>query len=284
MLIGLTIAACSDKTSSITKNDSDALKNPVSEIMQKYPGHLPDGFEGNRRIRPGNYIQLDILATTRNFINIWLPEYCTYKGLKKPFFLLSEGANLLKVDTTSTGGISLSTKVGDGLKMTGTAEEFQYGLYLTLKYHNISNKFLEDITSNVCVQLTAAPDFRDPELTRTYWYNNGKWDSTFRKNKVVQEGIVRCEFFRSGLNDGKSLPLVVVDSPNSDYTIGLIFKKATMVEGNYHGSTSCIHSDGGSYDIEPGGTALKEGLLIIHPEGKEAVLKIATEFYHGRDQ
>ena len=44
-------------------------------------------------------------------------------------------------------------------------------------------------------------------------------------------------------------------------------------------STGCLHSDGGSHDIDPGGTAVREGLLIIHPEGKEGVLEIAKAFF-----
>ncbi len=284
LFVGVITMACSDKPSKVIEKNTITQKSPVPKIINKYSGHLPNGFEGNRRLRPGNYVQLDILATTRNFINIWLPEYCSYKGLKKPFFLLSEGVNILRLDTTSTGGISLSSKAGNGLEFTGTAEEFQYGLYLTVKYHNISDKVLKDVTSSVCIQLTAAPDFRDPGVTRTYWYNDGKWDNNFKKNTVTQKGIVRCDFFRYDLNQGKSLPLIVVESPNSNYAIGLIFRNASKMGGNSHGSTTCIHSDGDTYDIEPGGFAAKEGLLIVHPEGKEAVLKIAREFYYANQQ
>lgn len=127
--------------------------------------------------------------------------------------------------------------------------------------------------------LTAA--FRDPDLQYTYWYNDGIWDNTFQLSSVEHEGTERCSFFRSYLNEGTSLPLIIVESNSGKHALGLIFRDASNVGGNSHMSTGCIHSDGSAYDIEPGETAVREGLLIIHPEGKEAVLKIAKEFYFG---
>ena len=35
---------------------------------------LPEGFPGDYRIRPAHYVQLDVGATTRNLVHIWLPE------------------------------------------------------------------------------------------------------------------------------------------------------------------------------------------------------------------
>ena len=280
VFVGMTTMACSDKPSSVSNDNYTTSALPASGILEKYPGHSPSGFIGDRRIRPGHYIQMDVLATTRNFINIWLPELCSYKGLEKPFFLLSPGeVNQLKLENTSTGGISLSGKAGEELEFTGTAEEFQYGLYLTVRYDNVSDRILEDVSSSVCIQLTAAPDFRDPDRKNTFWYNNGKWDNTFIEDSVVQEGIERCKFYNSELNEGTSLPLIVVDSQTGKHAIGLIFRDALDVGGNSQMSTGCMHSDGGSFDIRPGESAAREGILIIHPEGKEAVLKIAQEFY-----
>lgn len=280
--VGMTLMACSDKPSNTIKDNSIGPAKPAAKIIEKYPGHSPRGFIGNRGIRPGHYVQLDVLATTRNFINIWLPEMCGFKGSKNPFFLLSPGEiNQLKLENTPTGGFSLSGKSDTELEFTGTAEEFQYGLYLTVKYHNVSDRVLEEVSSSVCVQLTAAPDFRDPNLIKTFWYNNGLWDNNFTKRSVVQEGIERCKFYRSKDIKKTSLPLIVVESQNGKHAIGLIFRNALRVGGNSQMSTGCIHSDGDSFDLKPGEFAVSEGILIIHPEGKEAVLKIAQEFIDG---
>lgn len=139
---------------------------------------------------------------------------------------------------------------------------------------------VEMVNSSVCVQLTAAPDFRDPELENTYWYHRGAWDTTFEHSALVQEGIERIRFFRAVANQEQDLPLIVVESSTGDHALGLVFRDATGVGGNHQMSTACLHSDGDSYDIEPGRNATREGLLIIHPEGKEGVLKIAKAFFN----
>ena len=82
VFVGMTTMACSDKPSSVSNDNSTTSAPPALGIVEKYPGHSPSGFIGDRRLRPGHYIQMDVLATTRNFINIWLPELCSYKGLE----------------------------------------------------------------------------------------------------------------------------------------------------------------------------------------------------------
>lgn len=279
-----TTHSASDKSNSEMSTSTVTTSKAASTFLNKYPGHAPAGFIGNRRIRPGNYIQMDVLATTRNFIDIWIPESCTYKSLEDPYFLLApDQLHDLTVEETPTGGISLTGKAGKDLELTGTAEEFQYGLFLTVTYHNVSDKVLEDVASPVCIQLTAAPDFRDPNRERTFWYHNNTWDNTFDCYSVEQEGIARTDFYNAHVESESDLPLLIVESPNSDHVIGLIFRDATGVGGNSQMSTGCMHSDGGQVDIKPGESASREGILIIHPEGKEALLKIAKAFYYAKD-
>ncbi|MEN8203015.1 MAG: hypothetical protein ABFS28_10495 [Bacteroidota bacterium] len=280
-LIAVSLWACTDRSSREPTAKPATPSEAASVFLDKHQGHAPDGVIGDRRIRPGYYLQMDVLATTRNFIQIWLPEICTYKGQKKPFFLLSsEDLYQMNLDTTATGGISISGKAGEQLMITGTAEEFEYGLYLTVNQQNISDMVLEEVSSSVCIQLTAAPDFRDPERENTYWYNEGTgtWDQSFITESLIQEGIERTRFYRTVMEPEQGLPLVVVESSTGSHALGLIFKNATGVGGNSQMSTGCIHSDGDSYTIAPGKSASREGLLIIHPEGKEAVLEMAREF------
>ncbi|MEN8230278.1 MAG: hypothetical protein ABFS38_19105 [Bacteroidota bacterium] len=292
VFFGVAMLSCTNQPTDTTGNNSSDSRDtddsasvsaqPASAFLKKYQGHAPAGFMGDRRIRPGNYIQMDVLVTTRNFINIWIPESCTYNGQEEPFFLLSpDQLNDLKIEETPTGGISLSGKAGPELELTGTAEEFQYGLYLTVTYHNVSDRMLQDVSSAVCIQLTAAPDFRDPDRERTFWYHNNAWDNTFEYYSVEQEGIERTDFYNAAVEDESDMPLLIIESQNDDHVIGLIFRDATGVGGNSQMSTGCMHSDGGLVDIGPGESAAREGILIIHPEGKDALLKIAKEFYDG---
>lgn len=285
VVVGMAMMACSDKPSGVINDDPVFQEQAGAEILEEYPGHLPVGLNDCRRLRSPHYIQMDVMATTLNYINIWLPEIITYtyKGLDKRryFVITSSEVTRLKLDTTSTGGISLSGRAGEELEFTGTAEEFQYGLYFTIKYHNVSDTILENVASSICVQLTAAPDFNFPDLKNTFWYNKGKWDNTFITNPDKQEDIFGSQFYSSHLNNGTSMPLIIVDSQTSKHAIGLLFKGVNKIGGNAHRALRCIHSDGGpGIDaLGPGETAVKEGVLIIHPEGKDAVLKIAQEFY-----
>ena len=89
VFVGMTTMACSDKPSSVSNDNSTTSAPPASGIVEKYPGHSPSGFIGDRRIRPGHYIQMDVLAATRNFI------------LQRTEF----GNNVVRILMTSPSGI-----------------------------------------------------------------------------------------------------------------------------------------------------------------------------------
>ena len=57
--------------------------------MCEKPFPFAAGFPTDWQIRPANYIQLDWLAYTRNFIHIWLPEGVS-TGHNTALFILSE--------------------------------------------------------------------------------------------------------------------------------------------------------------------------------------------------
>lgn len=232
---------------------------------------LLDGFAGDRKIRPANTFQLDISAPNRNFINIWLPECVSCDTGMLSFMPWGEDRIVWKNDgdnrTCSRSDISSQ------LRIESVAEEVDFGVKLEMRLSNTSEAVLRDVTVHSCIQLAAAPDFRDPGLERTFWRSNGQW-ARFKVTSEVQDG--RCIFY--GHEGHPDIPLIVVESAVSSFAAGLVFRGATELGGNCQQYICCIHSLMPAFDIECGNSIVIEGRLFIHPGGKDAVVDLAEAF------
>lgn len=235
---------------------------------------LRSGFEGDRRIRPAQFFQLDVGLPQRNFIHIWLPEGVSCGG--QSLFFVPGGEASGVWEAGPQGEVTCRRDLGRGLSMESTVAETDLGVYLTIRLTNDSPETLQGVSAPACVQLPAAPDLRDLELERTYWRCQGAW-RRFEVTSRPQEG--RCLFYSHG--EPADLPLVAVASGTGPYAAGLIFQGATSVGGNCQGALGCLHSNVPGSDIAPGDTLERRGFLILHPEGLDGVLEAAEEF-HGR--
>lgn len=233
--------------------------------------HLPDGFAGDRRVRPAHFFQLDVGIPQRNFIHIWLPEGVSCGG--ESLFFVPRGEEAATWEIGPDGEVRCRREVGQGLRMESVVAECELGAYLTIRLANSSEQALHGVSAHTCVQFPAAPDLRDLDLERTYWRCQEEW-RRFEITGRPQGG--RCLFFSHA--EPADLPLIVVASGTGPYAAGLIFQGATSVNGNCQGSIGCIHSTVPAADIPPGATLELRGFLILHPDGRDAVLEAAQDF------
>jgi len=247
-------------------------------MAMELTGRLQDGFPGDRRIRPANYVQLDIKATTRNFINIWLPEGLRDADGKGNLFLPGQ-VRSFHWDTTPTDGVQVSGEVDGVMRFTGTVDEFQFGAAIALTIENVSGKPLRGIHAGVCVQLAAAPDFADFGRQRTFWRRDGRWEG-FPDTEEKEGGL--CVFYKP--SHVPDLPLIAVESSTGPHALGLIGESATTVGGNCHRSIGCIHSHPAAVDLAPGASSTRQMRLFLHPDGKDAVLQLAEAFWSEVEQ
>ena len=243
-------------------------------MAREETGHLPDGFAGDLRVRPAHFFQLDVGIPQRNFIHIWLPEGVSCGG--ESLFFVPGGEESGSWEIGPDGEVCCRRQLGQSLSLESAVAETGLGAHLTIRLTNTSEEHLRDVTAQSCVQFAAAPDLRDFDLERTYWRCRGEWRG-FEVSRRPQGG--RCLFYSH--QESVDLPLIVVASGTGPYAAGLIFAGANSVNGNCQGSIGCIHSNVPAVDIPAGETAEVRGLLVIHPEGRDAVLEAAQRFHCG---
>jgi hypothetical protein len=270
LLLVLLLAGCIHTQTEQDPYCKSGLKTGKADMTMKQDDKtLSEGFPGDRRIRAGNYFQLDVSLLERNFINVWLPE--GIESGEELLYFAPRGEDALTWKHIENGGLVQSGQVASRLHVESTMTHVDYGVALTIKIKNISDKPIHDIHVNPCVQLCAAPDLRDFRLERTFCRRDNQW---------VRLEVVRTTQAGSfyGSKDRIDMPLILVDSATSDYALGFLFKGAESVGGNSARFISCVHSNPPPTNLEPGETVLHEGRLFIHPQGKEHVLSLAAKF------
>ena len=155
-------------------------------MADELPGRLADGFPGDRRIRPAQFVQLDITVTTRNVINIWLPEGIHEAKGRCRYFVPGE-VRTLRWERTERDGVCCTGDVDGVVRFTGTVDEFEFGAALSLTIENTTDQRLDGVSADPCVQLATAPDFVDLERRRTWWRKGGEW-CPFPDPKPVEGG------------------------------------------------------------------------------------------------
>jgi hypothetical protein len=234
-------------------------------------GRLPDGFAGDRRVRPAQLFQLDVGLPNRNFIHIWLPETVSADGEALFFVPRGEESGVWRIG--AAGEVHCTRQLRPGLTLESAVSEVEHGAHLTLRLSNRSDRVLRGAAAQTCVQLAAAPDLVDTALERTFWRCQDRW-RRFAITGRPQDG--RCLFY--GHAEPADLPLVVVASATGPYAAGLIFRGATSVGGNCQGSIACLHSNVPGRDLAPGDALELCGFLILHQGGRDAVLEAAQDF------
>ena len=212
--------------------------------------HFPfkPGYAEDLPVRPGNLLQLDWEASTRNMINIWLPEAlsCAEQGLL--LMILREEVDF-RFEQTPEGHWRHSF-AKPGLNLEATLRPIAEGVEMELSITNAGPRDWVKVRAGICVQFHAAPDFLDPELERTFYLAGGK---------LRTPGAPMSAWAPADTG------FVGIHSRDARHTVALWWEDAKGVGGNQHPATACLHADPAFGNIPAGSTITRKGCIYLMP-------------------
>lgn len=223
--------------------------------MSERPVPFTAGFPMDWPIRPANFLQLDWLAHTRNFIHVWMPEAVT-SGEFTPLFILREVASFHFSSPQKGLWVQTFEKPGT-LFLQGRCRAIPEGVDLSLGLTNLSSQVWENVIADVCVQLVAAPDFVDFDVKRTFSISNGR---LVPAAQPVSGQNLTHEY---KMSKPATENFIAVASRTEGYVVAQWWEGMPHVCGNCHPSIACIHADPSYGRIEPGQTVLRSGRLYL---------------------
>ncbi|HUT73582.1 MAG TPA: hypothetical protein VM221_01955 [Armatimonadota bacterium] len=232
---------------------------------------------GEAPIRASHLIQLDYYTDTRNFIHMWLPE--SYGGS----FLLARTEDR----RFHTEGDTLVTtfEMPDRFRLRGEVYPIEDGVGLRLAVTNVGSAELPAGPAGVCIQFAAAPSFADSALERYFYVAGGeivfvKPPFANNENYVWFYGTAPSPQFIH--NPEPDYPFIGLASKDGRWAAGHAFDTARGIGGNCHPCISCLHA-GPNFDaIEPGQTAVSEGVLYLMPgSAADCAARFEREFRCG---
>ena len=224
------------------------------------------GFPQDLPVRPAHALQLDWRVTQRNLIPIWLPEGVSADG-RWVWFLLREPPPLhwtVGGEAECEGRFELN----DRCRVVARTAPRDDGIDLHLQVTNLTPAAWSTVRLTVCVQLAAAPDFRDPGLERTWYHTRGGWRK-FDPQKTNRSYPGGCHFYGTDYQPDKSDVdrfEIRVASPCGRWFFSHCFPQATAVAGNCHESFCCVHSDPVFGPVAPGATGEARGWIRVRNE------------------
>ena len=223
------------------------------------------GFPTDWPIRPGNQIQLDWRATTRNVIYLWMPENVGRRN-GKLLAILREEASYRFERIGEDRWRHVFEKPGV-LRLEGLIEPIEDGIAMSLTLTNLSAEKWEEVGAGVCVQFHAAPDFRDPERGRTFYLSGGKL-RTLEHSAITTSGDGACRFYGAGRSPEcppADASFIGIASVDGRHVAATWWEGAQGAGGNCHPATLCIHSNPGFGDIAAGVSVTRRGRLYLMP-------------------
>lgn len=221
---------------------------------------IPRGFPQDRPIRPGNSLDLDWFVTQRNLIRIWAPEGITANG-KLQWFLLREPPPITWAPL-GTEGWESRFEIPGRCGVVTRARPRDDGIDLELDATNLGTMPWTGTRLTVCVQLAAAPDFRDPGLERTYHPTPQGWQKFARDEVRDSVPPGRCTFYGTAPapGTGEAGPAEIrVGSVCGKWHLAHWFCEARGVIGNCQPGFCCVHANPELGTVAPGATATARG-------------------------
>ena len=209
--------------------------------------------------------KLDLWVTERNFIDIWLPEGVLSNDDQTVWFLLREATDLRwQYDGAGTWQSSFEKAGQCAVEATVTTRDD--GVALQLQVTNLTGYVWPRAQAPVCVQLAAAPDFRDPALERTRFLAADNWQ-VFRADQVRRTYPDRCHFFGAmGVPEAAGGNEIRVASRCGGWHLAHYFETASGVGGNCHESICCIHANPLLGELHPGQSGVATGWIRLRRE------------------
>lgn len=216
------------------------------------------GFPGDWPVRPANFLQLDWLAHTRNFIHIWLPEgVATDTG--QVLFILQEVVNYHFTRPEPGLWVQSYEKAGV-IALRAECRAVPDGVALALEVSNRGERDWEQALAGICVQLAAAPDFADEALARTFAASSGRLVLMRQPEHRTQ-----VTHFYQPLEDATE-NFIAVASKTPGYVVAQWWEgPPASLGGNCHPSIACIHAQPTLGAVAAGDTVRREGRLYLMP-------------------
>lgn len=226
------------------------------------------GFPEDYPIRPSNTLQLDWYASTRNMIDIWLPEGvgCAERG--SLLMILHEEADF-RFERQAKGSWRHEFEKPGLLRLVAVTRPIEDGIEMELAITNLSAEGWTDVSAGVCVQFHAAPDFLDPERRRTFYLVDGRLRPL--SGPTFSDPYEINRFFRTSKDPADpaypaaDVGFIAVEAADGKHTAALWWEGSKVVGGNAHPATACIHADPQFGDIKAGATATCKGRLYLMP-------------------
>ncbi|NQU11225.1 hypothetical protein HQ590_10570 [bacterium] len=224
---------------------------------------IPRGFPDDLPVRPAHMFELDWFVTQRNQIHIWAPEGVTVNG-RLLWFLLREPP-AMQWTAVGTEGWESRFEVRDRCRVAARELPRDDGIDLELEATNLGPETWQETQLTVCVQLAAAPDFRDPELERTYYHTAPGWRK-FDPRRVHRSAPGRCHFYGTDHEPPETRggrPEIRVASVGGQWHLAHWFREAAGVFGNCQPGFCCVHANPVVGTVPPGATGAARGWLRI---------------------
>jgi hypothetical protein len=178
------------------------------------------------------------------------------------------------------------------VRVKGTLGFEEEAVAMSLSVTNRLAEPLSDLGAQICLQLAAAPMFRDLTREHVFFFSEGKpvrfADLEKRDGywslRAVVKGQARRPEDQPGPHPGwmANVSKVVADdgvicvtSPDGAWTLGTLWERARHVFNNPGAGLACIHSDPVFPEIAPGETATVRGwIMIVKGSPEEARAKL----------
>jgi hypothetical protein len=175
------------------------------------------------------------------------------------------------------------------IKVKATLALQKDGCAITMTVSNKLKEPLHDLAAQICLQLSAAPTFRDLTRSRTYVFEGGKPVSFADLEKQDGYWPARCivkgqpdrENERPGQHGGRKLAnisrvladdgVICVTSADRKWTLGTLWENAHQVFNNPDGALACLHSDPMISQLAPDESAAVRGWMLIEAGSPETV-------------
>ena len=227
-------------------------------------------------------IELLLDEQDRNRAQLWLPEF-VMRGETDH----NSAAIISPIQWQNDGGSWRYEHVVEQKQITiaASVEPTDDGFLTSMSVTNHSDQSWQNVVGIVCLLLGTAPDFADPDRTRTWFRAGGKLQSfadsqmvggqpPFRMSLVRgMKQVDRTErhrnkwgFTRQDCDDG----VVAVTSPDGNQVLAMTWQQVHHLQLNACGAYCCIHANPAFGDMAPGEQRTIRGAILLTRESLEA--------------
>ena len=230
------------------------------------PAKPPSGWDHKVRVNPTTQVSASFSGWTGNIFRFWLPENV---GVLWNNWTPEEAHQ--DFSSTENKGLKWSFQRGATARVEVQIEPQHRTLNIESEVENHSPSNLSDVTVNVCLQLSQAPDFACDDFSRIYIRTDADWKpikilnpvtdypqylapDLYPTHKNIRRGLTLPELYENVVADH---PLIVYLSKKGDRAVGTASSDFQYLFHNRaNENLLCMHSQQRPVGtLEPGGVA-----------------------------